>query len=568
MPSYRYQQGDRPLDGYTIQYALGRGGFGEVYFAVSDAGREVALKAVQNYEEIEMRGISHCMNLKSQHLVMIFDVRHDVDGTPWVIMEYVSGPSLREILDDSPQGIGADNATYFIRELARGLSYLHEAGVVHRDLKPHNIFFEDGIVKIGDYSLSKAITTGHRSGHTTTVGSVHYMAPEIGAGRYGKTVDLYALGVILYEMLTGAPPYEGESMGEVLMKHLSSQPDVSGLSEPFASVVTKAMCRDPDDRYQDADELIHALKFGDSADFSRPPASLSMIGVRAAEQRKQKVSATPSLADTFVTPVALRDTNDDGNGFGDVSASSDSMPFERPAAASLQTLGLWWRRNEVDRFTTDSTALWARGLLAVIACVGLIMFGCLTVPEGTWQGPSALLFSVGFLGFSLALCWLLLAVLPRQGGLRWAIATRVLATAPILFIGAVVISMSNDRKFAEVSMAFFSFAVAGFLVDWRCFLAIDRQPRVGIIKTLVMGVVAIMAASVMDIHYQPIVLAGAMTMASAIVVQLLAPHGKRLAAMDPSGDIAGVPADPVAEEIQVPLASAVVAPDSPQEVMP
>ncbi|MEO2016528.1 MAG: hypothetical protein ABGZ53_19395 [Fuerstiella sp.] len=95
MAAYHYQQGDRPLDGYTIRYALGRGGFGEVYFAVSDSGREVALKAVQNFEEVELRGIGHCMNLKSPHLVMIFDIKHAADGMPWVIMEYVSGPSLR-----------------------------------------------------------------------------------------------------------------------------------------------------------------------------------------------------------------------------------------------------------------------------------------------------------------------------------------------------------------------------------------------------------------------------------------------------------------------------------------
>ena len=100
MPAFRYQNGDRPLDGFTIEHGLGRGGFGEVYYAVSDSGRQVALKVVQNYEEVELRGIGHCMNLKSQHLVSIFDVKHNDRNEPFVIMEYVDGPSLRELLDD------------------------------------------------------------------------------------------------------------------------------------------------------------------------------------------------------------------------------------------------------------------------------------------------------------------------------------------------------------------------------------------------------------------------------------------------------------------------------------
>ena len=137
---YQYKYGDRPLEGYTIQRAAGRGGFGEVYYAISDSGRQVALKAVQNYEQIELRGITQCMNLKSPHLVTIFDVKYNDKGKPFVIMEYVSGPSLADLLKESPGGLGPQKAAFFLREIGKGLSFLHECGIVHRDLKPGNIF--------------------------------------------------------------------------------------------------------------------------------------------------------------------------------------------------------------------------------------------------------------------------------------------------------------------------------------------------------------------------------------------------------------------------------------------
>src|SRR4029079_18556299 len=156
---YGYNSADAPREGSTMERAAGRGGFGEVYYAVSDAGREVALKSITGFEQIELRGISQCMNLKSPHLVTIFDVRQNDQGRWFVLMEFVSGLNLRELLDESPAGLGPQKAAFFLREIAKGLSYLHDCGIVHRDLKPANIFFENGYVKIGDYGLSKAIST-------------------------------------------------------------------------------------------------------------------------------------------------------------------------------------------------------------------------------------------------------------------------------------------------------------------------------------------------------------------------------------------------------------------------
>src|SRR5256885_3710737 len=227
MWSFQYKHGDRPLEGFTIQRAAGRGGFGEVYYALSDAGREVALKVVQGYEQIELRGISQCMNLKSPHLVTVFDVKYNDQGRPFVIMEYVNGPSLRQLLDDSPAGLGTQKAAFFLREIGKGLTFLHECGIVHRDLKPANIFYENGYVKIGDYGLSKAMSASQHSGQTVTVGTVHYMAPEIGKGKYDRSIDIHALGAMLFEMLTGQVPFFGGSAGEILMKHMAAEPDLS-----------------------------------------------------------------------------------------------------------------------------------------------------------------------------------------------------------------------------------------------------------------------------------------------------------------------------------------------------
>lgn len=257
--AYTYKHGDRPLDGIAVQRAVGRGGFGEVYYALADSGKQVALKFLRENPEIELRGISHVMNLKSPHLITVYDVKKSTAGDWFVLMEYITGPSLRELLDATPDGMGVQKAAFFLSGIAKGLSYLHERGIVHRDLKPGNIFYDDGYVKIGDYGLSKHIAVSAHSGNTVSVGTVHYMAPEIGSGSYSKAIDIYALGVILYEMLTGRLPFAGSSMGEILMRHLTERPDTTGIREPFASVIARALAKNPADRFASVDEMVDAV---------------------------------------------------------------------------------------------------------------------------------------------------------------------------------------------------------------------------------------------------------------------------------------------------------------------
>ena len=259
MPRFVHPGGSRPLDGYTIKRGVGHGGFGEIYYAVSDAGKEVALKLIRRNLDIELRGIRHCLNLKHPNLLNLFDIRQDDDGDTWVVMEYVAGGCLADIAAKYPDGMPTKEALEWFFGIAAGVAYLHGQGIVHRDLKPANIFWDQGIVKVGDYGLSKFISCSQRSGQTESVGTVHYMAPEVANGRYGKEIDVYALGIVLFELLTGHVPFEGESVGEVLMKHLTATADVSALAEPYRGVVARALEKDPEKRYRTVDQLLAAL---------------------------------------------------------------------------------------------------------------------------------------------------------------------------------------------------------------------------------------------------------------------------------------------------------------------
>lgn len=190
----------------------------------------------------------------------IFDVRQPADGGPFfVIMEYVPGPSLRDLINRYPQGLGPAGSALLVRGIARGLADLHSRGIVHRDLKPENVFVDEGNVQIGDYGLSKFMNASQVSGQTISVGTVNYMAPEIGSGKYHRGIDIYALGIILYELLSGDVPFTGESFGEVLMKHLTSEPDLSRVPDRFHPALKGALAKDPEDRFADVDAMLASL---------------------------------------------------------------------------------------------------------------------------------------------------------------------------------------------------------------------------------------------------------------------------------------------------------------------
>lgn len=255
---YYYQAGDRPLEGVTIKRAIGRGGFGEVYFAVTDAGKQLALKHITRAVEVERRGAAHCINIKSPNLIELYDFRTNAEGASFVLMEYVAGPSLKEVIEQHPKGLADAEIRRHISGLVAGVAQLHASGIVHRDLKPANIFLEDGVVKVGDYGLSKTISEVDRD-HSVSVGTCHYMAPEIRSGRYDKPIDIYAIGVILYELITGQPPFQGETVAEILMRHQFDRPDLNRIPAQYREILTRTLDKDPAKRPADVRQIAHWL---------------------------------------------------------------------------------------------------------------------------------------------------------------------------------------------------------------------------------------------------------------------------------------------------------------------
>ena len=361
-----------PLAGYTIKRGIQRGGFGEVYYAHSDGGKEVALKLLHSHAEVELRGTELCLNLKHPNLISIHDIKRDDDGDVWIVMEYVSGATLDGVLtEEFPDGMPTTEVRNWLAGLAAGVDYLHDRGIVHRDLKPQNLHREAGQVKIGDVGLSKIITPSQRGAQTESIGTIYYMAPEISRGEYGPEIDVYSSAAIVYELLTGHVPFDGETTAEILNRHLTDQPDLQPLPPALRPVLAHALAKDPAERTANVGTLLREF---DAALAGKPTV---------APPPPPEVVADPPTPDNSPVPPAADEVTSAGTGGATVAVENSSTSRTRPGRPPQPTS---YDVNPLGPLSPRSIPLSRRGLETTAAMTAAILFSGLLAGGGWWIG--------------------------------------------------------------------------------------------------------------------------------------------------------------------------------------
>ncbi len=253
---------------YQIVRRLGSGGMADVYLAEDqELGRRVAIKILNDrhahddqFVERFRREAKNAAGLSHPNVVAIYD-RGEAEGTYYIAMEYLEGKSLKELIvsrGPAPIPVAIDYA----RQILAALRFAHRNGLVHRDIKPHNVLVDsEGRIKVTDFGIARAGAASQMTEAGSIVGTAQYLSPEQAKGTaVDQRSDIYSLGIVLYELLTGAVPFSGDTPVEIAMKHISETPKPPSTKRPevphdLDMVVVRALAKDPSERYQSAEEM-------------------------------------------------------------------------------------------------------------------------------------------------------------------------------------------------------------------------------------------------------------------------------------------------------------------------
>src|SRR5271154_3247469 len=276
---------------YRIEREIAHGGMAEVYLARDQSlDRLVALKALfpefarePSFVERFRREAQAAANLNHPNIVAIYDWGQE-DGTYFIVMEYVEGRSLRDLIR-SQGPLDAGQAADITAEIASALAFAHRSGVVHRDVKPGNVLLtQSGTVKVTDFGIARAGTSDGLTQTGSVMGTATYFSPEQAQGLAvdGRS-DVYSVGIVLYELVCGVPPFAADSPVSVAYKHVREEPvppsqRAPGIPPALEQIIMSALAKDPEHRYQSADDLrADLLRFRRG----RPLAAAPVTGIVA-----------------------------------------------------------------------------------------------------------------------------------------------------------------------------------------------------------------------------------------------------------------------------------------------
>ena len=304
---------------YELRRVIGRGGMAEVHAAYDHTlGREVAIKLLlERFREDEtftrrfQDEARHVARLNHPNLVAVYDTGAD-QGQPYIVMELVEGRSLQQAI--AAGGLTEDRALEVVADVCSALSYAHERGLIHRDIKPGNILLaDDGSVKVTDFGIARAVDNETVTRTAAVLGTAAYLSPEQAQGReIDPRSDLYSLGVVLYESLTGQQPFAGDSPVTVAYQHVQEQPRPPRELDPSISpaaeaIAMRALAKNPVNRYQSAGEMRTDLvnaRVGQpvTAPAVLPPDETALLaadpstrGVRTHEQERRRRGLVAAL---------------------------------------------------------------------------------------------------------------------------------------------------------------------------------------------------------------------------------------------------------------------------------